>query len=135
MSNARPARILILDDEPDVLDMLGVLLSDFNVTLVEHGIDAVLKFFQSLKDGRCYDLLILDAALPHFDAFTIAGMVRAAEKTGLIERRVKIAVFTAHDETVDRTTLVKQNNIDAYWKKVDDVNELPELVRGLLARP
>lgn len=126
-------QILVLDDEPDVLEMLPALLGDdFAVTTFDRGLDALIAILERMRAGHSFDLLILDCALPHFDGFTIAKIVRMAEATGIVDCPCKIAAFTAYQDTVDQTTLVERSGIDAYWKKVEDVNNLPEMAKALL---
>ena len=63
---ARPARILILDDEDFILQLLHVVLSDagYLVTITNKGASAIEKVNDSLQHGTPFDLLIMDLTLP-----------------------------------------------------------------------
>ena len=62
------AKILIVDDEQDVLDFCKVALQNKNHTILEAG-NGILAL-EKLK-GEKPDLLILDVMLPKMDGYTI----------------------------------------------------------------
>lgn len=120
-------RVLLVDDEPETLELLKMRLANapFHATFCETGIEAIYQIFKAFRRRWCYDVLVLDCAMPHFDAFTIAKIVRLAEKTDIVPGcRSKIAVFTAFPETVEQSTLVAESGIDKYWRKPHDIVEL-----------
>jgi DNA-binding response OmpR family regulator len=128
-------RILILEDNLETLALLEMNLNErFQVEGFSKGTAALAKIFIAYRDGWQFDALILDCALPYFDGFTIARIVRIAEKTGITKTPMKIAFFTAYPQTVERSTLLDEVKADNYWRKPDDIVRLPELITEWLAQ-
>lgn len=122
-------RLLILDDEPDILAALAISLAqDFQVAGFERGLEAVIAIFQAYKDQQPFEIILLDCALPHFDGFTITKIVRLAEETG-IARKAKVALFTGYSEIVEGSPLLKNSGADRYFRKPNDMQILPRLLR------
>ena len=65
--------ILVVDDEQDVLAVVGQRLSTegFNVLKCDNGVDAV-----SIAQARKPDLIILDIAMPKMDGSEVAGELK-----------------------------------------------------------
>ena len=128
-------RILVVDDDETALAMMRVAFRDrpFEAEFCGSGVDAMALLFAELAAGRHFDAYLFDCALPHFDGFTMAQIVRLAEKTGICPRG-KIAFFTAYPKTVERTTLVEESGGDLYLRKPEDAALLPETVAAWLLR-
>jgi PAS domain S-box-containing protein len=62
----RQGRILVMDDDDMVLEMLGIILTKkgYEVDLVHDGQQAINKYGQSLESGQFYDAVILDLTVP-----------------------------------------------------------------------
>src|SRR5437588_7147024 len=71
-------RVLIVDDEPDVLELVDFKLSaqGFEVLKAANGIEA-------LRRARCDspDVIVLDVMLPDLDGFSICEILRAQPST------------------------------------------------------
>lgn len=121
--------ILLLDDDEEILKLLDKSLAQLpcRIVAVGSGLDALREIFKAYKAGKPFVGLVLDCALPNFDGFTIAKIVRTAEESGL-GPRTKIAFFTAFGDTVERSTLLQEVGADAYWRKPEDVVELPRMI-------
>lgn len=83
-----PAHILVVDDDGDILRLLDKTLRSTGhvVDLAHDGREAESK----LKTGR-YDLVLLDAMLPHVHGFEICARMKASAKT----RRVPVILLSA----------------------------------------
>ncbi len=83
-----PALILVVDDDNDILRLLDKTLraAGHRVELARDGREAEAK----LKTGR-YDLLLLDAMLPHVHGFEICARLKASART----RRLPVILLTA----------------------------------------
>ncbi|HEY1011314.1 MAG TPA: response regulator transcription factor [Herpetosiphonaceae bacterium] len=86
-----PRRILVADDDPAILRLVEVALSDqrYTLTTATNGLE-VLKLFQ----GGGFDLLLLDVMMPYVDGFSVTERIRA--RSG-----VPIIILTARDGTDD----------------------------------
>lgn len=129
MMSPKNSKILLLDDDEPTAQMLQMAFESmpYRATVVTSGVDAVIKIFEAYKSGEPFDALVLDCALPRMDGFTIARMVRLAEKTG-ISPRAKIGYFTAFTKTVEQSTLLEEVGAEAYWRKPEDSANLPTLI-------
>ena len=131
-----PQKVLILDDDTDVIAMLAKAFSalPFEVVFVTSGVEAVVTIFEAYAEGRPFDALVMDCALPRLDGFTIARIVRTAESTG-ISKPAKIGYFTAFANTVEQSTLLQEVGAQAYWQKPEDTANLPALIQLWLDQP
>jgi DNA-binding response OmpR family regulator len=132
--NLKP-RVLVVDDDETILAMMGhaFAMCPFDAEFAAMGLEAMSLFFDNLKAGRYFDAFILDCALPHFDGFTMAKIIRLSELTGICPRS-KIAFFTAYTQTVERSTLVQESGADLYLRKPQDAGMLPRLITDWLKR-
>jgi len=124
-ARAGPARILAVDDDFDILRMLDRTLKSagFVVDLARDGREAEEK----LKSGQ-YDLIVLDAMLPHVHGFELCARLKASPKTRSVPVILVSAVYRgwryAHDA---RETF----GADDYMEKPF---HLPDLLRRVQAR-
>jgi len=120
-----PARILAVDDDPDILRILDRTLRSAGY-LVEQARDG-REAEQKLKAGR-YDLVVLDAMLPHVHGFEICARLKASPRTRTLPVILVSAVYRgwryAHDA---RETF----GADDYLEKPFHI---PELLRRVEAR-
>ena len=111
------ARILVVDDDLDLAEMLGIVLtsSGFDVDLVNRG-DEALEAFRNNPP----DLVLLDVMLPGKNGFDVAREIRQ-------ESDVPIIMVTAKTETEDVVRGLESSGADDYLTK-------PYPPRVLLAR-
>ncbi len=72
------ARILVVDDEPDVLKLLRLILerAGFEVTLAADGEQAL----RCLAEGR-YDLVLCDVLMPGLDGYGVLAAIRGDSRS------------------------------------------------------
>jgi two-component system response regulator RegX3 len=116
-------RILLADDEPDLVDPLVYVLRQhgFEVTAVPDGERAL---FEARRGG--YDVLICDVLMPGMLGTDVCRLVRA-------ESDLPIILLTAKDAEVDRV-LGLELGADDYVTKPFSAAELVSRVRALLRR-
>jgi two-component system response regulator VicR len=117
------ACILIVDDEPPIVDMLAYNLqrANYRVVIARDGQEA-------LEQARLEqpDLIILDLMLPRLDGLEVCRALRR-------ERDVPIIMLTARDSEVDRVVGLELG-ADDYVVKPFSVRELMARVRNVLRR-
>ena len=118
------AQILIVEDEPGVLMVLGDLLRAQGYH-VEEQIDGEAGA-EALARGR-FDLLILDVMLPGLDGFALCHTARTRGFDGAI------LMLTARAQVADRVEGL-QTGADDYLVKPFDSDELLARVAALLRR-
>ena len=117
------ARILVVDDEPAIVDGVGYALRNegFAVDTARNGEDALAA---ARADG--YDLVILDLMLPRVSGLEVARALRG-------ESPVPIIMLTAKDAEVDRVVGLELG-ADDYVTKPYSMAELLSRVRAILRR-
>ncbi len=117
------ARILVVDDEPAIVDGVGYALRNegFAVDTARNGEDALAA---ARADG--YDLVILDLMLPRVSGLEVARALRG-------ESPVPIIMLTAKDAEVDRVVGLELG-ADDYVTKPFSMAELLSRVRAILRR-
>ncbi|WP_437227415.1 response regulator [Planctomicrobium sp. SH661] len=124
MSNPR---ILIVEDEPPILDALlyNFQKENFEVTTATSGRDALLKC-----QAQVPDVVLLDLMIPPPDGLQVCRQLRSDPRT----RNVRIVMLTAKDDETDE--IVGFNlGADDYVSKPFRVKPLIERVKALLRRP
>ncbi len=74
-------RILIVEDEMDIQELLSAYLRDagYAVQIASDGMEAIDNFNKS-----CYDLVLLDIMLPKIDGFGVCELIRRKSKVPII---------------------------------------------------
>ncbi len=118
-----PARILVVDDEPTIVDLLQYNLqrASYEVLVARDGQEALTKARQEKPD-----LIILDLMLPRLDGLEVCRALRR-------ERDVPIIMLTARDAEVDRVVGLELG-ADDYVVKPFSVRELIARVGSVLRR-
>jgi CheY-like chemotaxis protein len=124
-----PLCILVIDDNRDAADVLGMLLRMLGHTVhIAHGGAMALDQIEELHP----DLVFLDIGMPHIDGYEVARRVRQNPK--LPETRV-IAVTGYVDQR--RRDLAAEAGFDDYLVKPANVNDLQAVIdrtRDLLVK-
>jgi two-component system, OmpR family, response regulator MtrA len=116
-------RVLVVDDDPALSEMLGIVLrgEGFEPSFVADG-DSALRAFHDTKP----DLVLLDLMLPGKDGIDVCREIRA-------ESGVPIVMLTAKGDTVD-VVLGLESGADDYIVKPFKPKEVVARVRARLRR-
>ena len=117
------ARILVVDDDPAVAEMIGIVLrgDGFDPLFCDHG-DLAVGMFRAEQP----DVILLDLMLPGRSGIDICREIRA-------ESGVPIIMLTAKSDTVD-VVLGLESGADDYIPKPFKPRELIARVRARLRR-
>ena len=126
MADTRSKRILIVDDEPDVTELVSYQLRAKGYT-----VETLNNPTQSIARIRTFqpDLIILDVMMPEISGIQICRMLRADPKT----KALPVVFLTARAEEADRVLGLEVGG-DDYICKPFSVKELVLRVQGLLRR-
>jgi DNA-binding response OmpR family regulator len=82
-------KILVVDDEPDILEFLQIILQDegYTVTTTDKG-----EYVEKLHDGGLPDLILLDVLLSGKDGRDIVKHLKSQDET----RHIPVIMFSAH---------------------------------------
>ncbi|HEY2515296.1 MAG TPA: response regulator [Polyangiaceae bacterium] len=121
----RADHLLVVDDDPEIRDLLGQYLerAGFEITAAANG----AQMRQALAAGRV-DLVILDLMLPGEDGLAFCRELRASAF-----ERLPILMLTARDEEADRVVGLEMG-ADDYLTKPFAPRELLARVRAILRR-
>jgi len=128
MSTDKPsgtARVLVVDDEPDILELLELALVRMGL-LVEHATN-VRDALQQL-DNNHYDLCLTDMRLPDGDGLEVVRHIAAHHAD------VPVAVITAHGNMENAVSVLKAGAFD-YLSKPVALEQLRALVKAALKLP
>src|SRR5271154_5917151 len=116
-------RILIVEDEPDLLRSLAQALREegYAVDTAADGEDGFYK-----AENYDYDAIVLDVMLPKIDGWEILKRLRKIKKTPVL-------MLTARDQTRDRVKGLDTGG-DVYVVKPFDLQELFARLRALIRR-
>jgi DNA-binding response OmpR family regulator len=121
--SAQPANVLVVDDDPGVLDVVAFMLrrEGFEVDEEKDGAAAL-----AAARKRPYDIVILDVMLPGMSGTDVCRELRS-------ESDVPILMLTARDAEIDRV-LGLELGADDYVTKPFSAAELLSRVRAILRR-
>ncbi len=124
-STESPARILLVDDEPEIAESLSDFLvrkEHYEVTLAETGEDAINIMEQMLADQIELDLVLLDMRMPGISGLDVLNWIR--EHPVLQYTRVVLVTAAAGSE----------EKVEALSAGADDYITKPFYPKELLAR-
>ena len=116
-------KILVVDDEIDIVDLICEYLADegYDVIKAYDGIEALDQVRQAHPD-----LVVLDIMLPEMDGFEVCKQIRA-------ESAIPILMLTAKDRDVDKIVGL-EIGADDYIPKPFNPRELIARVKAILRR-
>ena len=125
MTKSTPeARLLVVDDEPNIRELLSTSLrfAGFDVVAAGNGREAL-----AAVDEHSPDLAVLDVMLPDMDGFTLTRRLRASG------RHFPVVFLTARDDTEDKVTGLTVGG-DDYVTKPFSLDEVVARIRAVLRR-
>jgi phosphate regulon transcriptional regulator PhoB len=126
LENMETKKILVVDDEPDLLELVSYNLKKqgFSVSLAPDGENALEK----IKKGG-YALVILDLMLPGLQGMEVCRMIRRDPRT----ESLPVLMLTARSDVADKVRGL-ENGADDYLTKPFSPQELIARVRSILRR-
>lgn len=124
--NPQEARILLVDDEPDILEFLsyGLKVEGFTVEVAKNGIEAVRIARKFLPH-----LILLDVMMPGMDGIETCGQIRTIPEL----KEVMIAFLTARGEDYSQLAGFEAG-ADDYISKPVKPKVLISRIKALLKR-
>jgi DNA-binding response OmpR family regulator len=111
-------KILVVDDEPDILEFVQAILEDegYMVATTSKG-----EYVETLHNGGLPDLIVLDVLLSGKDGRAIARQLKSQENT----KRIPIIMFSAHP-SAEQTAL--EAGADDFIAKPFEIDNLLEKI-------
>ena len=117
-------RILIIEDNDDMAQLLGLHLKDLQYE-VDYSADGLEGLEKTMKNN--YDLLVLDLMLPGMGGLEICKKLRA------LDNHVPVLMLTAKSSELDRV-LGLEFGADDYVTKPFSISELLARIKAILRR-
>ena len=116
-------KILIIEDEPDIQELLAAYLRDagYEIVIAGDSVEALAQFQQG-----AFDMILLDLMLPKIDGFGVCELIRR-------ESSVPILMLTALDGEQEQLRGF-QMEIDDYVTKPFSMPILLQKIRAILRR-
>jgi DNA-binding response OmpR family regulator len=117
-------RILIVDDEPDIAQVLkmGLEKNGFAVDTYNNPLDAISNF-----KADSYDLLLLDVKMPKMNGFELYDKLRQ------IDEKAKICFITAYELYYDEfKRMFPKIKVECFIRKPVSINNLARLIKDEL---
>ena len=120
-----PGKVLIVDDDPDIREIMVQLLSvqGYEVAVASDGFEAGSKVMDFKPD-----LLVLDLVMPGMDGFEVCKRIKKNPRTS----QIKVLAVTGYDTDENRDRIMKAG-ADGFLAKPVDNHRLLEEVKSLLA--
>lgn len=124
MVNNQEARLVVVDDEPSIRELLSASLrfSGFEVITASNGTEAIEVIVDSQPD-----LIIMDVMMPDIDGFTVTSRIR---QEGI---DAPVLFLTARDDTQDKVMGLTVGG-DDYVTKPFNLEEVVARIRAILRR-
>ena len=129
----KKAKVLIVDDDPDILTAIGAVLEarDYEVVTAPDGEEGLVK----LRDYKP-DLMILDLLMPKMDGFAVCKELKDPRRAKY--SKIPILILTSVKEEASRRRYELETglamDVDDYVEKPIDPYTLLERVEKLLKR-
>ncbi len=124
---ANPARILIVDDEPNILLSLQFLMkkAGYEVRTAANGEEALAEIARDRPD-----VVLLDVMMPKLDGFSVCQRVKTTPEW----HDVRVIMLTARGRDVEREK-GRALGADDYITKPFSTQDAMDRVAAVLARP
>lgn len=126
MNNLQGKRVLVVDDEPDVTELIHYRLKKEGCSV--QTVNDPLQFMGTAIEFKP-DLFVLDIMMPELDGLKLCRMIRADKKLAT----VPIVLLTAKGEVEDRIKGLELG-ADDYISKPFDIKELTLRIARILKR-
>ncbi len=120
------AKILIVDDDPSVLQLMGLTLhrAGYEVVVAQNGVEALKKVLAVQPD-----LIILDLMMPEVSGIEVCQRLRSQPQTA----NVPIIVLSAMSQTAEKVKALKAGADEYLVKPVEHI-EMAARIEALLER-
>jgi CheY-like chemotaxis protein len=117
------AKILVCDDEKDVVELVSFLLEKdgYNVVTAKNGREALEVVAKDIPD-----LILLDVMMPEMDGYTVQTRLQEDPKT----REIPVIILTAKGQM--RDVFAMSSNVVSYMEKPFDPKALRQKIQESL---
>jgi DNA-binding response OmpR family regulator len=121
-------KILVVDDDPDVVQTISIGLQELNQSLLTASDGAKALDIAQEEDP---DILVLDLMLPRRGGFQVLQKLKGSR--AMQGKRPLVCMVTGN-EGMRHQQFAEQNGVDAYLRKPFAITNLVEIVQDFIAR-
>jgi len=127
MDNSTVKRILCIEDEPEMIDLIRLILSrrGFEVVGAAGGVEGIKLVREMLPD-----LVLLDLMMPDMDGWEVYQQMKADDSM----RNIPVIVVTAKAQNIDKVLGLHIAKVDDYIAKPFGPQELMDSVEKILGK-
>ncbi len=127
MENATVKRILCIEDEPEMIDLIKLILGrrGYEVLGATGGIEGARLVRELLPD-----LVLLDLMMPDMDGWEVYQQMKADQTT----RNIPVIVVTAKAQNIDKVLGLHIAKVDDYIAKPFGPQELMDSVERIIGQ-
>lgn len=127
MNDTTTKRILCIEDEPEMIDLIRLILGrrGFEVSGAAGGLEGL-----KAVHAQHPDLVLLDLMMPDMDGWEVYQQIKADETT----RRIPVIVVTAKAQSIDKVLGLHIAKVDDYIAKPFSPQELLSSVEKVLGQ-
>ena len=119
-------RVLVLEDEQDTRDLLGIVLGAHGATPILTG--NVYQALQSMQTQQPIDVVIADIGMPDYNGYAFIAALRKEQRA--VIRNTPVIVLTAYSTPADRDTALI-SGFNEYLAKPFDPRVLISTIKRL----
>lgn len=126
MQSFKKKVVLVIDDNPDLLDIVDAILSNsgYIVAKAQSGENGV-QVAQALHP----DLILLDINMPRMDGWEVLSLLKGKDET----KDIPVAIFSVRTDLRDKMLGFQKGTVD-YISKPFQYNRLTEKIEKILER-
>jgi DNA-binding response OmpR family regulator len=125
MNNATVKHIVCIEDEPEMIDLIQLILNRRGFEVV--GAPGGKEGLQMVRDTHP-DLVLLDLMMPDMDGWEVYQQMKADEST----RSIPVIIVTAKAQNIDKVLGLHIAKVDDYIAKPFGPQELVDSVERIL---
>ncbi|OQX64695.1 MAG: two-component system response regulator [Chloroflexi bacterium] len=125
MKNDEIKNILCIEDEPEMIDLIRLILNRHGFDV--QGADGGREGLEMVKKSPP-DLILLDLMMPDIDGWEVYQQIKANEKT----KDIPVIVVTAKAQNIDKVLGLHIAKVDDYISKPFSPNALLKSVQRVL---
>jgi DNA-binding response OmpR family regulator len=127
MMNANLKCILCIEDEPEMIDLIRLILGrrGFDVKGANGGVEGLQMIRQEMPD-----LVLLDLMMPDMDGWEVYQQMKADERT----KGIPVIVVTAKAQSIDKVLGLHIAKVDDYIAKPFSPQDLMNSVEKVLSK-
>jgi len=125
MADSRRYKILIVDDDNDILSLLELAFLDtpYETKTVDHP----LKAYEMIENEH-FDMVISDIQMPQMNGLTLLRKIK--NFNGMIQ----VVMMTAHITINNTLDAFRYGAVDIFFKPFDDISEIVRAADAIAAK-